>query len=362
MDIIKSRSRSRLYCILGIVGTGLTIFFGLLFILVAFEIRNPDSGIRSMADAFWWAVVTLTTVGYGDISPVTTGGKLIGYIFLFGSIGVFGLLIGNLLTVVNDYKENKKLGRFGCQLNNHIVIIGWNKFAHLVTEQLTNASVKVAIVVNDKTHVDAIREYFTKNEVYVLYADFDQYQFIGSKSKINSAINVFINLEDDTQNLVLMINYQRKFDHSLKYSVILQNDELQDTFKSAGAYNIVSKDNIAAKIVASFIFEPYVAEYTEDLISSATHEGDFDIQEYLVISKNIFLNRKYNEVFFELRKNYFTMLIGIVKQINGERVIIKNPKDDELKIEEGDFLILITNGPGEDSLIDAFGIQEGTLR
>lgn len=362
MDAITSRSKSRLFSKLGIVGGCLAIFFALLCILVTFEVENPDSGIRTIPDALWYAVVTLTTVGYGDISPTTTGGKVIGYIFVFGSVGVLGLLIGNLLTVINDYKENKRLGKFGCQLNHHIVIVGWNKFANLVTEQLINASVKVAIVVNDKTHVDAIREYYSKHKVFVLYSDFDQYDFIRKKTCINDAINVFVNLDDDTENLVLMINYQRKFKHDLQYSVILHNSELHDTFKSAGASNIISKDDIAAKIVASFIFEPYVAEYTEDLISSATHEEDYDIQEYRVISENIFLNHKYNDLYFELRKNYDCLLIGLVRTINGKRTIIKNPNDDKLRIEEGDYLILITNGPGEIELAKAFGIKEGILR
>jgi len=51
---------------------------------------DPNSNIKTAEDALWWSYVTITTVGYGDKFPVTTGGRIIGVILMTGGVGLFG--------------------------------------------------------------------------------------------------------------------------------------------------------------------------------------------------------------------------------------------------------------------------------
>ncbi|WP_372751637.1 potassium channel family protein [Labilibaculum sp.] len=73
-----------------------------------FESQSPDANIKSIADAFWYAIVTLTTVGYGDFYPVTSVGKIIGLLVIIGSLGILGFLIGEVTVRFNQYMEKKK--------------------------------------------------------------------------------------------------------------------------------------------------------------------------------------------------------------------------------------------------------------
>lgn len=57
-----------------------------------FESQSPDANIITGGDALWWAVVTITTVGYGDFYPVTAGGRLTGLFVMFAGVGVIDLL------------------------------------------------------------------------------------------------------------------------------------------------------------------------------------------------------------------------------------------------------------------------------
>ncbi|MCR5499952.1 MAG: ion transporter [Acetatifactor sp.] len=80
----------------------LLLYFLLILLLLAAEGANPDSGINSLQDAIWYSLVTMTTVGYGDIYPSTILGRIIAAFFMFMSLGLFAILVGTAVTVVRD--------------------------------------------------------------------------------------------------------------------------------------------------------------------------------------------------------------------------------------------------------------------
>lgn len=71
----------------------LSAYFVALGLLLLAESFSPDASITSFKDAVWYSLVTLTTVGYGDLFPVTMAGKLIGAIFLFLSTSLVAMLV-----------------------------------------------------------------------------------------------------------------------------------------------------------------------------------------------------------------------------------------------------------------------------
>ena len=62
-------------------------------------------GIDSWGDTIWWAIVTMTTVGYGDISPTTGGGKAVAIVLMLAGITVFGVITANLAAWFTRSKE-----------------------------------------------------------------------------------------------------------------------------------------------------------------------------------------------------------------------------------------------------------------
>lgn len=60
------------------------------------ESADPEAKITNISDAFWWAIVTVTTVGYGDLYPVTPGGKIIAAMLMIVGIAILGVLISTL--------------------------------------------------------------------------------------------------------------------------------------------------------------------------------------------------------------------------------------------------------------------------
>ena len=76
-------------------GAALLGFCAALAVLDA-ERSRPDANISSFGDATWWAITTMTTVGYGDHYPVTTSGRLIGVALMLGGIALLGVVTASL--------------------------------------------------------------------------------------------------------------------------------------------------------------------------------------------------------------------------------------------------------------------------
>jgi voltage-gated potassium channel len=84
--------------------------FGASLVLIA-EGKSPDANITTAGDAIWWAYVTITTVGYGDQFPVTTGGRLVGILVMTTGVGIFATFAGyisNKLLTPPQKDEDKK--------------------------------------------------------------------------------------------------------------------------------------------------------------------------------------------------------------------------------------------------------------
>jgi voltage-gated potassium channel len=94
--MVASRSAHRLFVRLGRVA-GVALAVMATASLVAYYAEHPvNPEFATVGDAFWWGIVTLTTVGYGDVVPITTTGRLAGVAIMLTGIAVLGLLAGSM--------------------------------------------------------------------------------------------------------------------------------------------------------------------------------------------------------------------------------------------------------------------------
>lgn len=335
---------------------GVGIYFTLLNYLLEFESRIENPQIKDWEDAFWYSTVTLTTVGYGDIVPQTPSGRAIGSVFILFSLGIYGLLIGQISSILGTIKETRRLGMHGTTFTNHVVIIGWNDFGKAVTDQLVAAKRNVAIVTRDKDNIDIINEYYGGKNVFTLFSDYNNIEIL-AKVNIEQSSTVFINLNDDTEKLVYILNLKKQY-KNITFIVTLDNANLKSTFMSAGVTYAISRHEISSKLLASYIFEPDVALYSEEIISYPISDEDNDIKQFVVVEGNQYVGSYYDKAFFDLKKQCNAVLIGIVKRENGKKVLYKNP-EESIKIDQGDYLLMISNGKSEKILSKIFDTKEG---
>ena len=86
------RQKRLMMALLVVAGTAIVISV----LVYSVEHKNPGANITSMKDSLWWAAATITTIGYGDRSPVTIPGRLLAGVLMLVGIGVFGVIAAAL--------------------------------------------------------------------------------------------------------------------------------------------------------------------------------------------------------------------------------------------------------------------------
>ncbi len=94
----------------GVISLSLAAFLLVVFASVSVLVceRSPDANIKTAADAVWWSITTITTVGYGDRYPVTMEGRLIGVILMIGGVSMFAGLSGMVASLFMGGNKEKK--------------------------------------------------------------------------------------------------------------------------------------------------------------------------------------------------------------------------------------------------------------
>ena len=101
------------------------ILFMIMLIIYLTE-QQTNSSINSFFDAFWYTLVTITTVGYGDITPESTIGRLAALILLIAGVAIFGAFSGKFASVLFDQQRKKSRGLIQLKkLKDHFLICGW---------------------------------------------------------------------------------------------------------------------------------------------------------------------------------------------------------------------------------------------
>ena len=134
--MVRAFEESRLLYLFGLTVLGASVLLGGLSFFLTERVENP--AISTLADALWWSIVTLTTVGYGDLTPVTSLGRVVaGALMVVGMINlaVMAGIVGSTLmaSVLSMREESFRMSNH----LDHIVVCGYEPGSRMLLDTLS---------------------------------------------------------------------------------------------------------------------------------------------------------------------------------------------------------------------------------
>ncbi len=280
--------------------------------------EKDQNCVDTFFHTFWWSIVTFTTVGYGDVSPVTHLGKFLTIIIMLLNFGVVTLLGGAVASVLvaqrltgdDTLDENK--------FDGHLVIAGWNKTVpsvlNLIESNRDSASVVILVNEMDKEVIQRAITGFERLDITHLPENFT-HESVLRKAFLDKAGTFMIlpdtsgllpHEEPDEDKTVLTCLTAKSISESCNVVAHVLDVENVSHLQRANVNEIVIPDEHVPHLLAKHVTDPGVPQFFDDLILK--EEEDKGLQE-VKIPKTL-NGQTHNKISAFYKFKYGWLLVG----------------------------------------------------
>lgn len=294
-------------------------------------------------DSLYMTVITLATIGYGEVKPLTDGGRWFTIGLIFVGVGVFGFLIANIVQAVVETGIAAALGRRKVfkdisQLEDHFILCGAGRVGLRVVDELANRDVDFVVIEHDESVAEKL---LTQGHLVLIGDATDEKVLEGARAQ--SAKTLITAASSDAENVYITLT-ARGLNPNI-YIVARANDQAAERqLKRAGANKVVSPVLIGSHRMAQAALSPAVADFLE----STTKTEGLDLNfEQIHISEDSPLNGvKLKDS--GIRSEHNAMVVAVTPR-GGQMSF--NPSGDHV-LTAGDLLIAIGNRKGLAKLVE----------
>lgn len=288
----------------------------------------------SLMDAFYMTVITISTVGFQEVVPLTVPAQLFTIILIFFSLGTLGYTGSQLIsfffggTLQEVWREQKMKDRLA-DLNDHIIVCGAGETGQHIIQSLERENVEFVVIEFEEDKLEAIKEY---DNVIAFQGDATQDEVL-EKAGIHRAKGLIAALNSDANNLYTVLTArQLKPDLLIVARAITHNSH--EKLIRAGADKTVSPNEIGGHRMASMLLKPSVIAFLDTI----THSGKIDLNlNEVVIQPSSAIS---NKTLMQANIPEQTDLIIIAIKEKDDDDIVFNPTKDHL-LKPGQTLIAL---------------------
>ncbi len=260
-----------------------TKIFMAIFLLVSLLISGV-LGFKLMSnyswiDSIYMTVITITTVGFGEVQPLDDVAKVFTIFLILASV----VIVGYALTVITEYilsKNNfeelkqKKMQKMIDGFTNHIVICGYGRNGKQAAKKLMAYKKPFVIIEQDKDIIDK----FQTDDIPFVFGNANEDETL-LQAGVDKAHTIICALPNDADNLFVVLS-ARQLNKNMKIISRASQETSYDKLKLAGANNVILPDRIGGDHMASLVVVPDLIEFIDNL--SIIGKSNINIEEIAI--------------------------------------------------------------------------------
>ena len=296
---------------------------------------------RSFPDALWWAIVTVTTVGFGDIAPASLGGRLIGVVLMFFGIGVLGMFTATIAGVFVEKRLRKERGLGSYNMEGHIILCGWNERTREILKDLradTRAAGAPIVLVAD---IDA--KPVADEQLFFVRGGLTE----GSLQRAGIAGAATVVLVGDRSldhgardaKAVLSVLTVESLNPAVYSIVELSSEENVSHCERAGADEIIVGAEFSSRVISTAALDHGISTVLRELLSA---QVGHDLITVPVPEQ--FAGRTFFDLFSSLKREHGMIALAILPHAGG--AVVTNPDADAVVARDDRLVVVAAAGRG----------------
>ena len=308
----------RFFKILGF--TSLIILYGALAIFFA-DRYYDTKGASGIFEAIYWAIVTITTVGYGDIVPSSKMGKVFALMIIMSGPALLSLITASIASIFVERKIREGKGLETIKDKDHIIICGWNESGKKVLDgiltQLTGTHPKIVLVNElDRDEVQSIQYEYKDHNLRFVRGNFVK-QDVLARANLSRAKSALVladvsgghNIEKADERTIFGTMAIKSMASKVRTCAELIHGENREHLIRANVDEIIVRGESGGSLLATAAISPGVADSIKLLINN---EDENKLWRILVPSR--FEGKSLGELSSYLREKFGALLLAIVRE------------------------------------------------
>jgi voltage-gated potassium channel len=287
-------------------------------------------------EAFYMTIITVATVGFQEVHPLSDAGRLFTSFLIITSFGTFAYTVTSISKYIIDgefrhYYKNYKLLTAIAKLDNHVIICGYGRNGRQAAHVLKKHDTRFVVVEQKKEIISTINHRYSE---LILEGDATLDETL-LKAGIKKAKALITTLPIDADNVFIVLS-ARALNPNLTIISRASEDNSDKKLKIAGANNVIMPDKLGGAHMASLVMKPDVMEFVDFI----TGQGGDNIRLEEITFENLsaqYQNKTIRDL--EIRNKSGANVIGF-KTANGDYVI--NPNADTVIIPDAKLFVLGT--------------------